>query len=141
MKLKLDTCNILKNCMLNIKNHWNRTILKGTFFFAPIKWATSGLVRSAQNWFQSMRYIVKIIRKNSQPKNRCLLRFKGNFLIWPLTPKSFKHPYNVVKIDFLDWKFFSYNLNKIPLRLKPVLSRSDQTGSSSFYRGREESAL
>ena len=68
LKLKLGICNLLKKCMLNIKNHWNRTILKGTFFFAPIKWATSGLVRSAQNWFQSKRYVVKIVRKNSQPK-------------------------------------------------------------------------
>ena len=68
LKLKLDTCNILKKCMLNIQNYWNRIILKGTFFFAPIKWATSGLVRSAQNWFQSKRYLVKIIRKKSQSK-------------------------------------------------------------------------
>ncbi len=68
LKLKLGICNLLKKCMLNIKNHWNRTILKGTFFFAPIKWATSGLVRSAQNWFQSKRYVVKIVTKNSQPK-------------------------------------------------------------------------
>ena len=68
LKLKLGICNLLKKCMLNIKNHWNRTILKGTFFFAPIKWATSGLVLSAQNWFQSKRYVVKIIWKNSQPK-------------------------------------------------------------------------
>ena len=62
LKLNLDICNLLKKCMLNIKNHWNRTILKDTFFFAPIKWATSGLVRSAQNWFQSKQYVVKIIR-------------------------------------------------------------------------------
>ena len=67
--------------------------------------------------------------------------FKGNFLFWPLTPRSFKHPYNVVKINFLSWEFFSLNLYNIPLRWKPVLSRSDQTGSSSIYRGKGESAL
>ena len=82
-------------------------------------------------------------KKNSQPKNRFLLCFKGNFLIWPLTPKSFKHPYNVGSKNrfFFRLRVFSYNLETIPLRLKPVLSRSDQTGSSSFYRGKEESAL
>jgi len=43
----------------------------------------------------------------SENKKKCfLLRFKGNFLIWPLTPNSFKHPYNVVEIDFLGWEFF-----------------------------------
>ena len=38
-------------------------------------------------------------------------------------------------------RVFSYNLDNIPLRLQPVLNRSDQTGSSPFYRGKEESAL
>ena len=45
-------------------------------------------------------------KKLSAEKNVFLLRLKGNFLIWPLTPNSFKHPYNVVKIDFLGWEFF-----------------------------------
>ena len=80
LKLKLGICNLLKKCMLNIKNHWNRTILKGTFFFAPIKWATSGLVRSAQNWFQSKRYVVKIVRKNSQPKKSISTKCRGKII-------------------------------------------------------------
>ena len=68
LKLKLGTCNLLKSeCWIFI-NHWNETILKGAFSFAHIKWATSGLVRAAQNWFPSKRYVVKIIRKNSQLK-------------------------------------------------------------------------
>ena len=75
LTLKLDTCNLLKKCMLNIKNHWNRANLMGSFFFAPIKWATSGLVRSTENWFQSKRYVVNILRENSQPKKTTFTTF------------------------------------------------------------------
>ena len=64
LKLKLDTKSV---CWMSKIIEMER--LKGTFFFAPIKWATSGLVWSAQNWFQSKRYVINIIRKNSQPKN------------------------------------------------------------------------
>ena len=123
LKLKLGICNLLKKCMLNIKNHWNRMILKGTFFFAPIKWATSGLVRSAQNWFQSKRYVVKIVRKNSQPKKSISTTLQGCLKEFGVRGQIRKLPLKRSKKHFFRLRVFSYYLDNIPLRLKPVLGR------------------
>ena len=86
---------------------------KMSYFLFGLDWLKTGFNRSIM--------LSKLLEKNLSLKNRFfLLRFKGNFLIWPLTPKSFKHPYIVVKIEFLGWEFFLiYNLDNIPHRLKP----------------------
>ena len=63
LKLKLDTCNLHTKCILNIKNNKIEGFWSALFFLAPIKWPTSGLVRSAQNLFRSKRYVIKITRK------------------------------------------------------------------------------
>ena len=91
---------------MNIKNYWNRTIFKGTSFFAPIKWATSGLVGSAQNWFWLKRYVVKIIRKNLSRKKMIFTSFWGLFSYLTSDPKIFQTPLKRCKTHFFGWESF-----------------------------------
>ena len=63
---------------------------------------------------------------------------EGRFHIRPLTLKSEKR---IEKSILAAESFFYCNVENIPLRLKPVFSPSDETGSSSFYRGKEGRAL
>ena len=86
-------------------------------------------------------YVLNIIRKNSQPKKMIFTMPLGRFSYLTFDPKIWKTTFGHSKNHFFRLRVFSYNLENIPLRLKPVLSRSDQTGSSSFYRGKEGSAL
>ena len=99
------------------------------------------MVRSAQNWFQSKQYVVKIIRKNSQLKKSIFTTLQGCLKDFGVRGQMRKLPLRRSKNRFFGLRVFSYDLDNILLRLKPVLSRSDQTGSSSFYRGKEERAL